>query len=797
MLRHYVKIAWRNLLRHKGMSSIHLAGFALGLTFTFVIGAYMLGEYQVNRNLRNIDRQYLIQSRWAKPDMGPELTTLAPLAEALKREYPQLVSAYYRWDGITAVVSRGNKHFREELQIGDTSFLNLFGFPLKEGEASQAFKEPFSAVITAEAAQRYFGSAPALGQSLSIANFSGEQQSFRVTAVMDHIPYNSVTGLSGEGQSQIFLSPAVIPFFGRASLSDWNNNVIPAYITIGENASVEQLGQAATALIRRHADPQIAANLRPLVLPLKTYYLDSNDGAVRSMLYTLFFISQFIFLMVLINFINMSVAGSAGRLREIGVRKVLGGAKSQLVQQFLSESVLLVSLSVLGALSLYQVTRPFFSGILGKTLPGLGAFSLQVYLMLALGTLFVGILAGLFPAFVLSSFHTIDSLKGRLRQVSGTSWLRRALLGFQFAVATAVLMAVWVVSGQVSLFFGTDLGYEKSLVVSAATPRDWTPEGVAKLKTARDEFKKLAQVADATLAYAIPDGRVGGSLSLTSARSDNPVLMPVVEADANYAATYGMPLAAGTFLKDHDEADGIVINESAARAFGWSTAGEAIGQPLRMSDEALFTVRGVIRDFHFNSMKEAIRPLCFISLDAAPRYRYLSFRLKGKDIPGAIRALSERWAALLPGAPFEYRFTDESLAELYRTELRLEKASYTAALLAVVIVLLGIVGLSAISIRKRMKEIGIRKVLGSSAFAISKLFVREFLLTALLACTLASPLAYGLLQGWLEHYSYRIQWTIWPFVVPPLFLLTLMVLLIFAQTHRAALTNSIKSLRTE
>ncbi len=797
MFQTYFKIAWRNLLKHKGISTINLIGFSLGITFTLVIGAYIWNEFQVNRSLKNIDRQFVIQSRWKEADMGPEITTLAPLAEALKRTYPQLISDYYRWDGITASVSSGDRHFREEMQIGDPSFLEMFGFPLKEGNAANAFRDPSSVVITAEAAARHFGKEQALGQRLSIENFSGERKDFVVSAVLEAMPYNSVTGLSGEGQGQLYLSETAISFFGRGQLNDWNNAVIPGYITLREGVSAAEVEAAAKALIRKHAQAYFSENVTPYIVPLKSYYLDCNRGVVRNMLYTLFFISQFILLMALINFINISVSGSTRRIREIGVRKVLGGVKKQLVGQFLAESVFLVFLSVLLALLIYQGSRSVFSEILGKPLASLNQFPLYFFAILFVLTIVIGLLAGLFPAFVLSSFKTIDSLKGKLNTVSKNLWLRKILVGFQFSVAMVVLVAVFVISRQVSLFFGSSLGYKKDLVISVGTPRNWSPEGVERMKSARDEFKKLSQVSEASISYAIPDGKAGGSLQMQRSGSETPVLMSVVEADANYAATYGMQMAAGSFLKSGPDPAGIVINEAAARSFGWSDPVQAIGMQLRPSEEEVFTVRGVINDFHFASMKEEIRPLCFISLDATPRYRFMSFKLNPGDLSKSIHALEHKWADLFPGAPFGYKFMDESLAGLYRSELRLEKASYTAAGLSMIVVLLGIIGLVSISIQKRMKEIGIRKVLGSSSFSISRLFVQDFLATGLVAGLITCPLAFYLLHNWLNNYSYRITLSAWPFILAISILLCLVVLLILIQTYKAAVSNPVKSLRTE
>lgn len=797
MFKTYFKIAWRNLLNHKGISSINIIGFSLGLTFTCVIGAYIWNELQVNRSLKNIDRQFMLHSQWKQSDMGPEIATLAPLAESLKQNYPNLVENYYRWDGISASVSKGDKHFREELQIGDASFLDMFGFKLKEGNSATAFKDPSSVVITAAAAAKYIGSGNAVGQVLSIENFSGERRDFFISAVMEETPYNSVTGLVNEGQAQIFLSEAAIPFFGRAALNDWNNAIIPSYITLKEGVSASDVEQAAKALILSHADPYFSGNMKPQLVPLKSYYLDANQGVVKNMLYTLFFISQFILLMALVNFINISVSASTRRIREIGVRKVLGGERRQLIGQFLAESVLLVLVSVLISLLIYQGSRSFFADVLGKPLYSLHQFPAMFFMLLLAAVIVIGLLAGLFPAVVLSSFKTIDSLKGKLTTASKNMLFRKVLVGFQFSIATFVLIGMFVISKQVSMFFGSSLGYTKDSVVSVAAPRNWSSEGVERMKTVRNEFKKLPQVLDATISYAIPDGRTGGSRQMIRSGNEHPVLINQLEADANYAATYGISMLAGAFLEDNADKTAVVINETAAKALGWNDPSDALGRQLIASEEEVYTITGITKDFHFASMKETIQPLCFMNLNAAPRYRFLSFKLKAGELSTGLGVLGKKWAELFPGAPFEYKLMDDSLAALYASEIRLRKAASTAAALSMVVVLLGIIGLVSISIQKRKKEIGIRKVLGSSAFAISRLFVTDFLAIGIVAALITCPLAWYVLQNWLNHYSYRITLTGTPFIASICLLLCIVVLMIMLQTLKTALSNPIKSLRTE
>lgn len=798
MFQNYFKIAWRNVLRHKGISSINIIGFSLGLSFTMLIGAYIWRELEVNQSLKNSDRQFIIQSKWKDSNMGPEITTLAPLGEALKRDYPQLVGNYYRWDGVTVSVSKGDKHFREEAQIGDTTFLEMFGFQLLEGTMETAFHDPSSVVITYDAAIKYFGSNNAIGQTLSIENFSGERKDFYVGAVLKTPEYNSVTGLANPDQAQVYLPSSAIPFFGRSPLNDWGNNIIPTYITLKDGASVKDVEKAMRELIQKHAHPYYAANLKPYIMPLKSYYLELNNGLVKKMLYTLFFISQFILLMALINFINISISGATRRIREMGVRKVLGGVKQQLIFQFLTESVLLVFLSVMIALVVYQLSRSFFSDLLGKALYRLYEFPPLFYVILLGLILVIGLLAGLFPAFVFSSFKTIDSLKGKIHTVSKNMVFRKVLVGFQFSIATFVLIGMFVIAKQVSLFFGTELGYNKDYVISVATPRNWNKEGVEQMKVARNEFKRLAFISDASLSYAIPNGKASGSREMIRRGTQTAVLMNSIETDANYAGTYGMAMLSGSFLKENNDSTGIVINETAAKALGWLNPEDAIGKQLIASvDQLPYTIKGVTKDFHFASMKEQIQPLCFINIDGDPRYRFMSFKLQPGNLSVNIKVLQKKWGELFPGAPFEYEFMDDSLAGLYKTELQLKKAAYVSSILSVIIVLLGIIGLVSVNIQKRAKEISIRKVLGSSAFAITKLFVSDFLVIGIIAGIIACPIAWYVFQNWLNNYSYRINLTVIPFIVSMALLLFITLILISIQTIKTAKSNPVKSLRAE
>ncbi|MEO8415360.1 MAG: ABC transporter permease [Ginsengibacter sp.] len=801
MLKNYFKIAWRNIIKSKLYSSINIIGLSTGIAFTLLISAYVWSELQVNKTLKNADRQYILQSKWKDPNQGLDLTTMGPLAKALRDQYPGLVANYYRWDGVTSNVSKGDKSFREGLQICDSTMFNMYGFPLLYGNPTTAFEGPFSLVITIEKAKKYFGKTDVIGQTLTIENFSGSKHDFIITGVLKSIPKNSITYLNDNNDNQFYISSNNLSYFGRNM--DWPNQYIVGYVELQKGVKPEDLAKPMEYLVKQNAPPQIAAGMTPYLVPLKDYYLSANNGLVKKMSYALSAIAIFILMMAIINFINMSVSRSATRMREIGIRKVLGGLKKQLIMQFLIESIILVFFATGFALIIYVLSKDMFSNILGKEIPSLSQFPLYFVAFPLILILVIGFVAGMYPAFILSSLKSVESLKGKLSSVKENVWLRKSLVAFQFGTATIAFIGAMIISSQINLFFSKDIGFNKDYIVSAQLPRDWTAQGVTKTEEMRKQFAAMPQVVNATLSFTIPDGNSSGSASLYKAGADatSAIASEQIVADEYYASTFGIPMAAGKFFS----APGVftdpftmVINQAQATAFGWNHAEDAIGKQLQFQGGGQpFTIAGVTKDFHFGSMQKPIQPITFIHVSLANIYRIFSFKIKPGSIGNSIDALQKKWSALMPGVPFEYTFMDDALAKLYKSEIQLKKASYTATVLAVIIVLLGVLGLVSLSVQKRTKEIGIRKVLGSSVTGIMSLFIKEFLLVIVISGVVACPVAYILMHHWLEAYAYRITITAQPFVVSLVVLGCITALLIGIQTTRAALSNPVKSLRAE
>lgn len=800
MLQNYITIAWRNLLRRKVYASLNIVGLAVGLTFFGLIGSYVWGEYQVNQALRHADRQCLIQSRWKQENMGMPITSLAPIGPALRATYPQLVANYYRFHGVSATLSKGANHFRESMQIGDSTLLTMYGFKLLQGNPRTALAAPNAIVLTAAKAQKLFGRTDVLNQLVTIETPQGGKQELLVTGVLDELPPNSVSNLLTEA-NEVFLSPGSLASFG-ADLTVWANPYIVNYVELQPGVTPQELAKPLAQLIATNAPAELAQNLTAYVTPLTDYYLQSNNGLVHKLIVTLALVALFILLMAIVNFVNLATGSSAVRLREIGVRKALGGLRQQLTAQFLTEAIVLTGLAAVVAVGLYVALRPVFDQVVGKPLPALSALPWRYGWLLPGLVLLVGALAGSYPALYLSGYSSVDSLKGKSR--SESILFRRGLVTLQFAIAVFVFVGAVVVSRQVSFFFNTDLGFRKEAVLTVSSlPRNWSPEGVTRMEAARDRFARLPGIQSASLSYEIPNGNVGNSANLFPEGRDSTqaVTVKLMTTDEQYAQTYQIALKGGRYFQQGQagaDSTSVVLNEATIKALGYPDNESALGQIVRFQgDPRRYTIRGIVQNFHVGTLHEAIDPLAIVHLQSRPLYRFFSFRLASGNPRPIIDRMEQTWREQFPDAPFDYAFMDQTLAKLYKTELQMEKAAYVATALALLIVLLGVAGLVSLSVARRTKEVGIRKVLGASVPGIVVLFLNEYVWMLVLANLLAWPVAYWAVSGWLADYAYHtpIGWQ--PFVGVALLLAFITAVLIGLQVVKTALVNPIKSLRAE
>lgn len=800
MLKNYFKIAWRNLLKRRFYALVTILGLTVGMTFTFLMISYIRGEWEVNRQLANARNQYIVRSQWTNPDMGMDLTTLGPLGKALKTDYPNLVANYYRYDAITVAVSRGDKHFREDVQTGDSTLLAMYGFPLLHGHAETALNTPNSIVITENKAMKYFGRTDVVGESLTLHNFLGGKQEYQITAVMKNPPFNSVTHL---------LSSAAEIFFPFSSLEgrkgsedNWNFAIMVTYIELKDGVTPADLARPIAQELATHAPEAIKANLKVYLTPLNEYYREANNAIVNKMILTLSCITFFILLMAIVNFVNISIGSSSSRLKEIGVRKVLGSLKRQLSLQFLAESILLALLAMVLSLGMYELLRPVFSDILGKEVASLRSLMPYALIVPVLIAVLVGLLAGLYPALVLSRIPSVESMKGKLKSVRDSVLFRRSLIAAQFVIALFVFAGAGIVARQVDYFFNKNLGYNKESLVTLGVPRDWTPGGLAKMEQVRDDLVRLNEIKNISLSYEIPNGN-GSNSSFYKPGQDSTeaISATVLRTDVAYAQTYDVKLITGEFLQRPNttyQPDLIVMNETAIRSLGYASAQEALGQQVRVhSYPNPLTIVGVAQDFHFGSMHQAIKPLVFADVRGTNFYRYLSIRLNPGNIGRSMAAIQEKWRVLMPDAPFEYVFMDETLQKLYQSEIQLKKASSVATVLSVIIVLLGILGMVSLNIARRTREVGIRKVLGATSLHVVMLFLKEFLAILGAAILVAFPLAILLGNQWLKNYAYRaeIGWEVFAGIT--VVFGTTITALVGVQTYKAAIMDPVKSLKSD
>ncbi len=800
MLRNYLKIALRSLARRRLFSAINILGLAVGLAFSLLIGVYIIKEKQVNADIRNVDRQYLVKSDWKVKEMGLDITTIAPLPKAMKEEYPHLVKNYYRFNPVTNVVSAGDKHFKEYIAICDTTLVSMYGFPLLYGQADRAFIDDNSAVITETMAKKLFNRINVINERIGVATTTGGKQDYLVTAVLKDLPKNTVTGLLGDTYAVFVPTTGNQYYPGGDPAASWSSIFEVGLIELQPGVAPSALDKPFQQMLAKYADENTRNNLRLKLAPLRDYYQKDNNGAVERVMFTLSLVALFIISMAIINFININIGTSTYRLKEIGLRKVFGGARKQLIFQYLTEAMLLTLFAGMLAVIFYEALRPFFSQMLQSSLQPFWQFSWTHYALFAGLLLVVGLLAGLYPAFVLSAVSISRAVKGKMENSQSSMILRKALLVVQFSLAILVFISGLVISQQVSYIFNKDLGYDKDQVlVATAFPKQWDSVGVRRMIDLRKGLQQLPAVKDISLTFEVPDRKPPGSIDLQSANTSQPVLIAAMNADENYAGTFNLQVKAGSFFNKKGEAHipgQIVLNESAAKALGF-TAENAIGKTVRMAAGTVFTIAGVVKDYNYSSFNEMIAPVAFVHVEDALGYRFFAIKVAGKNMTTAIESIKSKWKELLPNAPFEYFFMDEKFQSLYTSELQLKKATGLATFLNLFIVFMGVFGVISFTIVKRNKEIAVRRVLGADIRNILLLFIKEYAWLILLANLIAWPLAYWFTHEWLQQYVYRIQQNAVPFVIAGVSVLVLAVVLIGALSLKPATSNPVKSLRTE
>ncbi len=799
MIGNYTKVMWRHMARHKVNSFINILGLTTGITFALVIGVYVLSEMQVNKQLKDVDRLFIFEKR--KKDTGaPTFYAPAPMARVLKEEYPHLVENYYRFFDRMVKVSHGDKHFVYQSMVGDSTLLSMTGFTLLHGNAVTALSNPYDVVITEDIARQLFAQSDVVGESVTITSGRSEKKEFRISGVLPTLSNNSVTDIV-RINARVFMSFRNIDDFQLPDPEQWNFLETLSYVKLAPGVNPSQVEEIATRMAAERIPPQFVLGDQTLELKtLSDYYLLFGNGAVQKMIYILSGIAAFILVLASINFVNISISGAASRLKEIGVRKVIGSERGQIAFQFLTESIVITIFSGICSLLLYELSRDYFADLLATPLPSVRTLPLMFFVWFVAGLTALGFIAGSYPSFMLSSYKSIDSMKGKLGAAVRDTRLSKSLITAQFSISIAVFIFALVIRQQIKLFLDSDLGYNKSYVLTVSSvPRIWSQEGVNAMNAAKQQFLSVPQVESASLSWEVPNGNSGREINLYPSGADksNAVKMPLFVTDEDYQKVFQLQVVEGEFYHGENgtwQAQDLVINEAASKALNLHVGDKA---KVLLSDTIEFTVKGIVKNFNHTSLREAVGPMCFLHPNEVLAYRFFSFRLQPGNIIESVSALEHKWREVFPDDPFDYAFMEDRLADLYKSELKLRKAASLGTGIMTIIVCVGLLGIVSLSVSRRTKEIGVRKVLGASVWSILFLFSKEYMIIVLVALVIAVPFAWYGVDTWLQGFAFRVDLSWWLFALPGLALLTVALAVVMIIARRAAASKPVDSLRVE
>lgn len=800
MIKNYFLIAWRNLAKHKIFSAINILGLSAGLACCILIFLFIQNELSYDKFNDRAGHIYRLISDMPGPAGKNTLAvTPAPWAPLMKKDFPE-IHEYVRLvkDEKVLIGQEGEKHFYEtKLLYADSTFFNVFSVPLQKGDVKHALEKPNSIILTGETAKKYFGDVNPIGKTLELNSF-GRTLNVQVTAIAKDLPSNS---------HFTFNSLVSLQTLGDLS-SLWSFHMFQSYIVLNNNSKPVDLEKKFAGFVNKYivnnpqADGKNDIHLQPLTDIHLRSHLTGEIGVNGDITYVYVFagIAVFILLIACFNFTNLSTARSLTRAKEVGLRKVVGAEKKQLFFQFLIETALFAFIALLLALAIAYVVLPVFNQLSGRDLTINFSHNYSLITLLVLLIVAVGLIAGLYPAAVLSAFKPIEVLKGKfIRSGKGISF-RKVLVTLQFVVSIALIASTLLVNQQLHFLQNKKLGFDKENVVLLTLPRD---SDSARLQSFKAHLLNENGVRSVSASSTIPNEQVpvnqvnDGNTDLSKALS-----MQMLFTDADYVHTMKMELVAGRDWKADmatDATAGFIINEEAVKKFGWKNPQDAIGKTVQWVQPNTVLksgkVIGVVRDFHITPLKAAVQPL--VMHQFPQRYQYLYIRFDQSRAQNILAAIQKQFNAFYANQSFEYSFLDDTLNNLYSSERKLGTIFSYFSLLAILIACLGVLGLSLYSIQQRIKEIGIRKVLGASVFSITGELLKEFVKPVLIAAVIATPLAWFAMNKWLEDFAYRIQINWLVFLLTTFLVLVLAVLTMGIQSVKAALSNPVKSLRSE
>jgi putative ABC transport system permease protein len=813
MFKNYIKIAWRNIVKHKGYSLINTLGLTVGIAVCLLILLYVRSELSFDGYHTDKDNIYRIQKGYMAGDGSLQgmFCTLAPsYVPLLENDFPEIEHAVRMYGSGNHVVSIGDRNFKEpRLYFAEADIFEVFSIPLLEGNPETALQDPGAIVLSESSARKLFGTTDVMGKTLklddrldcSVAGLMADPP-FNTHLHMDILAsYQALKGVSGRGETDYF--------HGTRNFSD---NVTLTYVRFAEGTDIDALKDELKPFLDRHIPSRedeegnvIKASERNLLFlqKMKDIHLHSNtrnemepNSDIKYVfLFTL--IAVFILAIACINFMNLSTARSAQRAKEVGLRKVVGADRRGLMLQFIGESLLFSLLSLTMALILVLLLLPWFSGFSGHNLAFGSLFNLTGILLLAGVFLVAGIVSGLYPSLYISAYRPAAILKGMATRGRAAAVLRKALVVFQFAISIVLIFSVTVVAKQMRYIQNADLGYDRDNIVTLNADRLI----ITRWNDIKPALLQNPLIESACISKRAPTGRLldspGFQTEVYGEVIRSRIQMPHNRVSFDFIKTFGMEIVAGRdFSRDipTDATQAFILNETAVKALGWKTPEEALDSPMAGNGRR-GRVIGVVRDFNYESLHSEIPPILTYVLPQ--QANTISVRLSGGSLRDGVNAVRDILTRFRPGMDLDYQFLTDRITALYLNEERMMEMFGYFSGLAVLIGCLGLFGLASYSAVQRTKEIGIRKVLGASASGIALLLARDLTKWVILANLIAWPAAFWFMKGWLKNFAYRtsIGWE--PFLLSAVLAAAVALITVSFQSAKAAISDPVKSLRYE
>lgn len=810
MIRNYIKIAWRSLWKNKLQTGINLLGLTVGMVCCLSILVFVFAQVGYDTHHEDAESLYRINSAITQETENGinvnSATSSPPIAFAMKSDFPEVMEAcrivYFGGgnDALLRSTESAAGYYEPRGYVADPTFFSLFKYTFIEGKASEETLEaPNTVVLSETLSRKLFGSKSALNRTLELGA-DENAQTLTVVGVFEdkdqksHLNPNYVMSMNSLG----------IGGFVRSVENFATQNFTHSYVKLVPGADASALEEKLPAFLEARGGKDLAESglrkqlfLQPVTdIHLYSKGIENPLDKVSDIqfLYVLLMLALFIQLVACINFINLSTARANKRAKEIGVRKVIGADKGSLIRQFLGESLILSLGAALISIPLTLLFLPFLNELTQGAANFADVLDLKILLLLLGISVVTGILAGTYPALVMSSIKPIRALKGAVNTHSGSGNFRKALVVFQFVISIALIAAVTIITQQLKYAQGKDLGFDKENLIAIRLENGATPATFNAIKT---EMLSISGVQSASGSNFYPSEQVKSDygIHLPGTNPMNKTLVKTNGVSDNYFETSGIPLITGRQLQAQDEQQ-VVVNEATLEAFNIDTQ-NAVGSKLLSSfDDEIqeFKIVGVAQDFHFASLKEVIAPMMLYYQEVP---NWLLVKVKTMSYERTLGDIESTWKATNPNAPFVYNFVDENVRELYAEERRLSKISMIFTGLAILISCLGLFGLVSFVAEQKKKEIGVRKVLGASVNNLVRLLTSDFLKLVAIAFLIAVPLAYFLMQNWLQDFTYRIEISWWVFALAGLAALTITTITVAFQAIKAAVANPVKSLRTE